>query len=323
MRFLAFPLCFGLSLAIWYLVKTEPKSEPKLVSVASTPAPKPVFFPFPKVEETKQITEEKNNLEYSGDTTINYNGYKIRNLENGLAIEKKGKRLIFIPSAGIPYGRFGLKSLLGKNKQLIYESYTGGNHCCIEQSIIDLSSSNPRIIFRSVDYDVQGGENNDALGTFDEEKDGVLEITQEFTYDLGRDCAIISNPHIYLGFKYNQKLKKYLPIKDFAPEMKEWVEGLKEDIKKGNISIRNNKRPEEGGSCGYHSSLMAITLNYIYIGKEKEGFDYLEKNYLVLDYEKDSVRFNPKESKRNAKQLKAEIKKYLAQDKLYKTIYNR
>ncbi|CAN5600275.1 hypothetical protein BH10ACI1_BH10ACI1_21200 [soil metagenome] len=324
MRLLSFLLCFALSLAIWSLVKTESKSEPKSVSVSSTPAPKITFFPFPKIEETKQITEKKPYLEYSGDTTITYNGYKIRNLENGLSISKKGKRLVFIPSAGIPFGNFGLKSLLGGNKkQLIYETYTGGTHGCIEQSIIDLSSSTPRIIFRSRNYDVSGVDNYDTLGTFDKENDGISEITQEFTYGLGMDCAEVSNPHIYIGFKYNQSAKKYLPMKKFPPNSKEWVEELKEEIEKHNLSIRNNKRPAEAGTCEYHSSIFAIALNYIYTGKEKEGLDYLEKNYLVFDYEKDFVRFNPKKSKEYAKKLRTEVKKYLSQDKSYKAIYNR
>ena len=171
MRLLSFLFCFGLSLAIWSFVKTESKAEPKPVPVTSTPAPKTTFFPFPKVEEIKEIPQRKNDLEYSGDTTISYNGYKIRNLENGLSISKKSKRLLFIPSAGIPYGNFGLKSLLGGNqKQLIYETYSGGNHCCIEHSILDLSSSTPKVIFRSLDYDVQGVDDYDSLEIFDKER---------------------------------------------------------------------------------------------------------------------------------------------------------
>lgn len=326
MRFLAFLLCFGLALASWELAKTELKSEPKSVSVASTPAPKPAFFPFPKVEETKQITEEKNNLEYSGDTTINYNGYKIRNLENGLSISRKGKRLIFIPSAGMPFGSFGLKSLLGGNeKQLVYETWAGGNHGSVEHSIVDLSSSTPRVIFRSLDYDVQAVDDYDSLGIFDKEKDGILEITQKFSSGLGTNCAEASKPNIYVGFKYNPKAKKYLPMKKFTANVKEWIEQKKAKVKEESRLIREGKAPESGGSCGYSLIVSSIALHYIYIGKEKEGFNYLEKNYLVFDYEFDgnAVRLNIEKTKSELKDLKGKIKKYLLREKIYKAIYNR
>lgn len=320
MRLISFLLCFCLALVIFYFVNPEPK-------IISTPLPKVLTSSPPPIEKINKIPPIKRDLEYSGDTTISYNGYKIRNLEKGLSISKKGKRLLFVPVAGIPFGKFGLKSLLGGNKkQLIYETYTGGNHCCAEQSIIDLSSSTPQVIFRSLDYDVQKGEFDDfdALGTFDKENDGILEITQKFTYGLSRDCAYVSNPVIYVGFKYDKKARKYLPMKDFAPRIKEWVTELKATIEKRNISVRNNQRPEEmNSSCDYHSSVIAVALNYIYTGKEKEGFDYLEKNYLEYDNEKDSIRFNAKTSKKIAKEIKADIRKHLASDKLYRAVYSR
>lgn len=271
-------------------------------------------------------------LEYSGNDRISYNGFDIVNSEKGISINKKGKRLLFIKNqyedidGKTQPGRFGLRKLLGGNKkQLIYRTWTGGNHCCQYFSILDLSSSIPRKIFNSIDYEVQANLDvykKEALGNFDNDKDGKLEFTQQETPYFFENCAYVSTPRIQVGFKYDEKIKKYLPMKGFVPDQKKWMDEYGKKLQEANNAIKNNQWPEMG-NCEYDSLMLSIAFSYIFAGREKEGYNYLEKNYFALESEKDSVHFSQSLTRETIKNYKSDIRKTLSNNKLYKAIYNR
>ena len=328
MRYLVFFLCFTLSYSAWYLLHAEPmKTDQKAATVpilqwAGSQPFDPSYVPPPLVRD------KWTDLEYQDAESISYNGYKITNSSQGLSLRSHGRRVLFIKNSndGGMLGVFGLRILLNNGrKQVVYLSTTGGNHCCAGFVIVDLAKNRPRVIFRSAEYDVQlaeGDPHKNALMTFDRDNDGQMEITQETTYGLGMDCAEAANPAIYVGFAYDKKIGKYLPIKDFVPETKAWIEKLKLHIANDNKLIEKGQFTENV-PCDYESDTAGVALNYIYIGKENVGYKYILDHYRTLDFTKNPFRFDKKYSNQKARQSIADLKRSLSSDKLYKAIYQR
>lgn len=262
----------------------------------SSPTPDRLFRDEYETEVFRELTQT--------DKLI-YNGYEIQNTEKGLLISRNGKRLEFIPNSNDlgKAGVIGLKSFLrGSEKQFVYETWTGGNHCCSYSWIFDLNSDKPRIIYRSTGYDVS------ELRTFDIDNDGNLEIAQSFfgnfMFIWDDDCAMVTEPVIEVNFKYNQKEKRYLPLKEFTWWQKKWLEEEEQKISDLNDEFKTEKYIP---SCTYKSNITSVALRYIFIGKENDGFDYFSRTYLHRD----------------KKKLEADIKYNLLKSKLYKAIYNR
>ncbi len=328
MRYLTFLLCFALSYWAWFFFHNEkdpPIGDEIKQSIAvrtngQSPSSRP--FPIATPESRRQWTD----LEYQGEISIEYNGLMIENTLRGLSINRKGKRLLYLKNAHdrAIYGVFGMRKLLNNGReQLVYLSTSGGNHCCARFVIVDMAKSGPKVIFRSADYDVQIGESNDdnALMTFDLEDDGRLEITQKTTFGLGSDCPEVSNPATYIGFKYDEIEKKYVPMRRASPTMEQWIDERKDRVEKENAIIEQDQFPES--DCGYVSDLTAVALYNIYIGKELEGIDYVLKRYRALDYTSNPPRFSQKATRNGALKVVKDIKKTMSYDSLYHAIYSR
>jgi hypothetical protein len=257
-----------------------------------------------------------------------YKDFVINNSVPGLSVNKQGRQLLFIKSDhgedGGPAGFFALQPVLGTSeKQLVYNTWTGGAHCCSYFWIVDLSQDKPKVIFQGKDYDVQqNGENDDPLGLFDMDNDGINEITQSHRSYYFEECAEVSQPMIYTGFKFDKNSKQYRPMREFVPIQAEWVEELKNEVSAMNAKIRENEDPEEH-SCEYRTSVVAVALSYIFIGKEKEGYDYLDRNYMSFDRQGTVIRYDRKETKDDIKWYKKDISKQLKNNGLYKKLYKR
>ena len=143
----------------------------------------PVISPTPD-ENTQKVISEKRDLgiEYSESDRARYKNFEFVNSAKGLSVNKNGRRVLFLKSEhgdiGGPAGKFGFTSLFGDSeKQLVYNTWTGGAHCCNYFWIVDLAPEKPKLIFAGKKFDVQHNtENDDFLGKFDMDGDGVLEI---------------------------------------------------------------------------------------------------------------------------------------------------
>jgi len=269
---------------------------------------------------TQPVAEIPSANTKNGNEFGNYLGFDMRNSSKGFALNKNGKQLMLIKNEhdnGMP-GTMELRPLLGgKVKELIYTTRSGGNHCCIYNTIIDVSGESSRNIFDSRDYGVFGVSDQGALGVFDSDNDGIAEITQTNTYYMNNGCSMVNNPVIQLGFKYDPVQKKYLPMKQLTPYQAEDVEQAKQEIQTANEEIRNDRQPNYS-PCEYEALHDRILLSYGFINEAKTGSEYVKQNYLALDYGKDSVKYNEKNSLKYAEMTIAEINKYLRKQKVYK-----
>lgn len=314
MRYLSFAICFSVSAIAFYLFQTPPTIITDVRSVATVPSD----------SQTVNVVQTPSRHDYLiwDIGSITYNGFLITNTKEGLTVRRNGKSSMFIKNEhdSAQIGRFGVKSLLGDEKeQLIYETRTGGNHCCIYQTIVDLSGTKPRTIFRSLDYDIQGGgDGYDTLGLFDADNDGMSEITQTETFYI-EGASSASNPVIEIGFKYDKRARKYLSIRDFVPGQEHRIAKLKEIVAKANTLLKTNRQPEDLPET-YDSSVIGIALNYIYADKADKGFAYLNDNYIGYNFENGSFVYDPKKSAKWAVEYKSDIERHLRKSRIYQVI---
>lgn len=211
-------------------------------------------------------------------------------------IQKNGKTLLKLD--GIYHGlgnatNFALFPLLGENKKQLIVSHTvprGGIHY-----IIDFSS-NPRVILDSRDFAV-GGED---LGTTDIDNDGVYEVFLAKSGDYF-NFASFEIPYITITFRFDKQKQSFLPVNHILPENA--LEHIDGQIKRFNES--KEKR---------FSAVLEITLTYLYAGKEKEAWEFFDKNFFPQDW-----AFGKVEDKEETKQI---IKEVLGKDPIYKFIKN-
>lgn len=149
----------------------------------------------------------------------------------------------------------------GPGKQLII-SQTGprsGRHY-----IVDMTST-PHILFDSNEYEV-GREEVEIL---DLDNDGSYEIALAVTaFYMVFQVSMAETPLPRVIFKYNQQAKKYLPANHiFQRDMDP------------NISRDKDPRSDMGRN-------LDILLDYIYAGREEEGWTFFEREYQLPDKEK-------------------------------------
>lgn len=211
-------------------------------------------------------------------------------------IQKNGKTLLKLD--GIYHGLgnatdFASFPLLGDNKKQLIISQTvprGGIHYVID------FSPNPRVIFNSRDFGI-GGED---LGITDVDNDGIYEI---FLAKSGDYFSFVSSeiPYVTITFRFDKQTQKFLPVNHKLPENAS--ERINGQIKRFNES--KEKR---------FAAVLEITLTYLYAGKEKEAWDFFDKNFAPQDWIYGRVE--------NKEQTKEKIKADLSKDPIYKFIKN-
>ena len=186
-------------------------------------------------------------------------------------IQKNGKTLIILEGVYYPLGNgtdFGLFSFFSDNEKQLVVSHTiprGGMHY-----VVNLSTK-PKIIFDSAKYNV----GREDFGMIDIDGDGIYEISLESTAFYGLEIvpslANMSVPLTSIYFKYDKKIEQFVPsnhkLQDF----------ILRDI--DNEISRINRQDKET----QFADVLAVTLKYVYAGKEKEAWEFFDREYTFDD----------------------------------------
>lgn len=267
--------------------------------------------------QTKQISEFENKFPapellddyFVKEDSLTFSGYEIvkhekkveldypaetksapQSVEVSYAVLRKNNKLL-LTFDGVYSGagnatQFGLFPFLGNDSKLLAVSQTisrDGRHW-----IIDLSSD-ARVIFDSQDYEVGLEE----FSVSDLDKDGTIEISFPVTkFYMFENLSSAQVPLPVAIFKYDETAKKYLPAnRKFQDYL---LDGIDDKTKK----LMKDEND-------YLSDRLEIVLQYIYAGKEKEAWEFFDKEYELPDKEK----------------IRAEIKSILSNEKIYQNIY--
>lgn len=245
------------------------------------------------------ISAEEDSLEYKG-FVIKKAVRKVKPKDlteaeiTDAVIQKNGKTLAKLD--GIYYGignatDFALFSLLGEDEKQLIVSHTiprDGIHY-----IVDFSP-NPKIIFASPDFHI-GGED---FGIEDIDSDGIYEISLAKPGDYF-NFASSDIPYVRIIFQYDKQARKFLPVNHKLTKL------IQEDIDNQIKSFNETKEKR-------FSDILEISLTYLYAGKEKEAWEFYDKNFAPQDWS-----FGKVEDKEEAKE---KIKDALADEALYKFI---
>ncbi len=254
--------------------------------------------------------ETKNTASWVNDTyersrSFDISGYTIttRNFKP-IYLKKNGRvRLKFqTKSSWSDYSAFFAAdaSLLGPNTKQIYVlSPNTAAVCCTNYWIIDITTNQPRVIFRSEDY----GRFREGMEIFDADRDGIYELVQfdaTFRYFAG-DCGSCSPlPRAY--FKYDPTKRSYLPaesvVQDFVvagiKRSEKWLAEKKDEY--------DTLKKAEVDSLVQRNAL-ARTADLLFIGEEKRAWKIF-----------DTYVFDPKGD------LRKEMKWDLRQSKFYQAL---
>jgi hypothetical protein len=226
-----------------------------------------------------------------GDT-VSYKGYEISKLKKEVdhreecppgkrdnpcvipvyytVIKRQGKALAkfdefyYGPGNG---NEFALHPLLGgEAKQLIISQTAprSGRHY-----VVDLASK-PGVIFDSYDYEV----GREEVEVSDLDDDGIYELSLAVTaFYLVFNVSMAETPLPQVIFKYDRKAQKYLPANHIFQTR---LLGRIEEVK----SLKDKDARSDVGRS------LSILLDYIYAGKEEEGWAFYEREYNLADKEK-------------------------------------
>src|SRR5690606_28398204 len=165
---------------------------------------------------------------------------------------------------------FGLFSFLGGDAKQLAVSQTiprGGRHW-----VVDLAEN--RVIFDSSDWGV-GREEFDVV---DINGDGVVEISMPLTaFYMFEDMSMAETPLPAIVFEYDSSAKEYLPAnQQIADYVLRWVN---DDI----------ERARNGDEIGYLGRL-GVVLKYLYAGKDREAWEFFDKEYARDDKQEVKAR---------------------------------
>ena len=180
------------------------------------------------------------------------------------------------------FADFGFFDLLGNKSEQLIISLTisrGGRHLVV--------SLEPqfRVLFDSADYDV----GREEFSIIDIDKDGVHEICLRLVSFYGMEGlqSVGETPLPEIIFKYDAKRMKYLPANHLFAE----------------YALRDLNPETEGEVYQHHR--FDVLLDYVYAGKEKEGWASFDKYYPSPDKQV----------------MRSRIKAVLKNDPVYKFIY--
>lgn len=252
----------------------------------------PNITPAPVATVSEKESLEQS-FEYVDDDKLIHHGYevsKVSDMDVSYAVLKRdGKTIAKFDDVYHPLGNqtdFGLFDLLGNKSQQLIISLSiprGGR-----QWVVSLHPKF-RVLFDSAGYGV-GRESGDWF-PLDIDNDGVFEISLPKVSFYGMDGlhSVGETPLPEIVFKYDEKQMKYLPANhlfvDYA--LQGW----------------NAEKEKET----YQHHRFNFLLDYVYAGKEKEGWASFDKHYPSPD----------------KKQMRARIKAILKNDPVYKYIYQK
>ena len=273
------------------------------------PSPQATPTPFAPAKPKEILMSDIFNKEES----LSYNGFKIAKLES-IAKRSKSEQIEFsyavIKKNGRVLAKFdsvrgglmnatdiGLFPILGgKTKQLIISQTLprAGRHWIVELT------PNPKVLFDSGDYEV----GREELWAVDLDGDGVYEIGMYVTsfYGAFDQLSVSATPLPTVFFRYDKRAGRYLPANHrFQDHL---LEGIETEIK--NLPTEISPLPSSAGEL-YLARRLDVLLQFIYAGKEKEGWEFFDKAYTLPDADK----------------IKAIVKKELKNAPAYKFIRKR
>jgi len=241
---------------------------------------------------------------FVGEDRLSYNSFDVVKLAKRIrfdsqtktdvsyAVLKKNGRILAKFDGDIYFGGgnatdFGLFSFLGGVEKQLLVSQTiprSGRYW-----IVDLSSDE-HVIFDSGDY----GVGREDFYVIDIDKDGVYEISLPVTaFYMFENMDMSETPLPEIIFKYNEKLRKYLPANKEFQEYS--LRNLDSDIK--NLELEDSNH--------YLSKRLDIVLRYIYAGRKDDAWTFFEKQYRRPD----------------RKEIKSKIEAILKKEEVYKYLY--
>lgn len=242
-------------------------------------------------------------------TVKTYEGYEVKiyenyTHENSKVVVRKGKKILASHAegrSGSNFSEFQFLPLLGRSdKQLVITQFTGGAHCCRAYWIYDLKPSF-RLLFRSNDYALGDG-GDDGEGKFQNlDGDRELEIVDKNDSFLYFDeLAYVSSPRPLLIFDYDRKTRRFeLANRRFARFI----------LKDADVWRKRARDEKEINPAQFGTDVFGIFLDYLYAGREQEGwkFYYGKKDVLTNGW------FHNQ----------AKVRKILNSDRAYKLIYKK
>ena len=276
------------------------QSPPIIPTIPSPAIPTPTAF---DTEESIQLSDM-----FVDEDSLFHNGYEVRRLtktaqyesrdDRGrpsiesmevsyVVIKRNGRTVAEFDGVDHPLNNsadFGLFDVLGDKSEKLIVSLTvprGGRHLVV--------SLQPkfRVLFDSFDFNV----NREEFDAIDLDKDGVYELRLPLTtfYGLEGLNSVSETPLPEIYFKYDKKKQKYLPANDLFADYA--LRGL-------------NLEPEKET---YKHHRLHVLLDYVYAGKEKEGWVSFDTHYPSPDKEK----------------MRSRIKARLKDDPVYQYIYQK
>ena len=235
------------------------------------------------------VSAQTVNLEdiYAKGNKISYHGYDVTRAVNerrevSTATISKGGRVLVRFSDGGPSPSFtnvALFSLLGgDSKQLIINQYSGGAHCCTTIRIYDLEGPRPKPLYDNLRYDVDF-----SPVLVDIDHDGVYEFTQPvMAFDYFDRLSHASSPFPQMAFRYDKSAGKYVPAgREYADYLLSDVGKYSDDVKKLSRELTSTRYQEDAGD--YLGAVLQVVLQYIYVGREQEGWDFYDREYRLDD----------------------------------------
>jgi hypothetical protein len=219
--------------------------------------------------------------------SISANGYVIEKVpgpqnEQWSAVLKKGDEVVMRFENGFMENMtlFGLYPfVVGKEKQLVVEQFSGGAHCCWTDWIIELSTP-ITILYDSQDYPVGYG-----LVIEDLDKDGTSEFIQELlTFDYFDRIPHAYSPLPAVVFRYDAETNTIVPANPRYADF--LLKDIGEDIKNCEEFVSKVNPADYDDNTGeYLSSVLQVVIPYFYAGKETEAWSFFDQKYQLKDKE--------------------------------------
>jgi hypothetical protein len=295
----------GVTAATLPLFRGNPSGLNRVEAVRLANPPQPAESPAQSTREQQSLDDmfiEGDRLSYAGyDVERSYDSEE---KVSSAVIRKEGKTVVALRDGGLgpestEIGLFPFRG--GETKQLVIMQYTGGAHCCSIYRIYELTPK-LRLIFNDEEYGIDSVGN--GLQPEDLDGDGRYELLQSvMTFDYFH-MSHASSVFPTAIFSYDEKARKYLPAnRRFSTYLLEGIEG---DLK----HLEEERAKLDGGNDiisleAYRSAVLQVTLKYIYAGRRADGWQLFEREYQLSD--KDEIR--------------ADLKKLLATDPVYQSIY--
>lgn len=274
-----------------------PLASAQVVSAAEKPPQKEKGTPFDEV--------------FTKEDRLSYRGYVIeksqdKGEESWSASLKKGNKEVakFTNGWNREWTSFGLFPFIGKEpKQLIVEQYSGGAHCCYSYWVYELDSIAPRALFDSSKY----GTGN-QLNYLDVDSDGAAELTH---WVMAFDYFHLSHASSVFPqavFAYDKKAGEYRPANGRFSHV--ILAGMEDDIKElETIKAEREAEKDDLYTERHFSAVLQITLNYIYAGRQDEGWAFFNREYRTHE----GI---------SREKMRAEIEETLRAEPVYKYIYS-